>query len=257
MAKGKAKSTLLGIQGVVGHSDAPDWSFLYDVSTILNPNYNLGDRVVTPDGRVFRYAKAADTLYPGKGCSSYATYAISASSAAAQVAGDKSITFASQTVDKDALRGGYLVIYLSATNILQRGIIGNTAGAGTTITVYLDAALTVDIAAATFCEALGNLYGNVLGASTHGEYTSIVGVPTMPATIGQYVWVQTWGVLWLAGTTGIGANTTYERQLVFVGGGAVESHYAHVGDSAQNAGFIIQLDSGGAGPPFIMLQISS
>ncbi len=256
MAKGKAKSTLLGIQGLVGHRDAPDWDFLYVASTDKSSNFNIGDRVVTPDGRVFRYAKAADTLYPGMGCSSYATYALSASSAAGQVVGDKSITFASQTFAEDELRGGYLVIYLSDTNILQRGIIGNSVCSSSTVTIYLDAALTVDIAAATFCEALGNLYGNVLGASTHGEYTSIVGVPTLPATVGQYVWVQTWGVIWLAGTVGIGANTTYERQLVFVGGGAVESHYAHVGDSAQNAGFIIQLDSGGSGPPFIMLQIS-
>jgi len=236
-------------------TQVPNVNFLYEASTTINPEYNIGDRVCLPDGRVFRYALAADTLYPGTGCSSYASAALSANSAAAQVAGDASITFATQTVAKDALRGGYLVIYLSDTNILQRGIVGNTVGAGTTITVYLDAELTVDIAAATFCEGLGNLYGNVLGASTHGEYTSIVGVPTMPATVGQYVWIQTWGVIWLAGTVGIGYNTAYERQLCFVGGGAVESHYAHVGDSAQNAGFIIQLDLA-AGPPFVMLQIS-
>lgn len=256
MSKGRAIVKHMGKEGQIGYETAGQYDFLYRISTIQDPDYDVGDRVVLADGRVFRYAKAADTLYPGMGCSSYATYAISASSAAAQVAGDKSITFASQTFDKDELKGGYLVIYLSDTNVLQRGIIGNTAGTDATITVYLDAALTVDIASSTFCEVLGNLYGNVLGASTHGEYISIVGVPTMPAAVNEYVWIQTWGVIWLAGTIGIGHNTAYERQLVFVGGGAVESHYAHVGDSAQNAGFIIQLDAGGAGPPFIMLQIS-
>lgn len=256
MAKGKTRAQYLGQTGMVQGIAHGEWDFLYRHSTARDPLYNLGDRVVMPDGRVFRYALAADTLYPGKGCSSYAAAALSANSAALQVAGDKSITFANQTVDADALRGGYLVIYLSDTNVLQRGIIGNTVGTDTTITVYLDAALTVDIASGTFCEGLGNPYGNVLGASTHGEYISIIGVPTVPAIVNQYVWLQTWGPIWLAGTVGIGANTTYERQLCFVGGGAVESHYTHVGDSAQNAGFIIQLDAGGAGPPFIMLQIS-
>ena len=156
MAKGKAKSTLLGIQGVVGHKEAPDWDFLYAHSTIKDPKWNIGDRVVTPDGRVFRYAKASGTMNPDILAQHVTGQHIGyVALGASQVIDDKEVTLTvaaathgvggAGVIAKDELRGGYILIFDASSKALHRGITGNSALAanGTSITIYLDGALTV------------------------------------------------------------------------------------------------------------------
>lgn len=271
MSHGKNRTKLLDHSAglVEGFAGGPSWNFLYEASTVKHPDYNLGDRVCLPDGRSFRYAKAGNTLNADHGAKywneelvKYATNVV-----AAQVAGDSEIQVTVAATDgadadgaiaADELRGGYIVIYSNSLSTQQRGIVGNTAiaASGGTITVYLDADLHVAVSTTTsFVEILGNPYENVY--STNNGYSSVAGVPLVEATVGEYVWLQTWGPLWLApGAAGVGGGAE-ERECVFGGNGALFEH--NVGDTSdqrQHAGHIINKDSAaGDGPPFIMLQI--
>ena len=263
MSRGKASANYLHREGLVGHETAADWGFLYETSLIKSSKWEIGDRTVLPDGRIFRYAKVTSggEAYAGQGCSFENVIAISGSCAAAQVIGDSQITFASQTFSVDELRGGYIVIYSSDnSNVQQRGIIGNTVASSSTVTIYLDAPLVANVAAAKFCEVLHNPYSSVKTRSGEQDgYVSIAGVAAVEATALKYVWIQTWGPCWVPpGEAGVGGVTS-ERQLVFAIGGAVHPHNAAHATTKQqqHAGFIIQRDSSSNdGPPFVMLQIS-
>ena len=131
MAKGKAKSSLLGIQGLIGHKTAPDWGFLYDTSLTKDPNWTLGDRVVLPDGREFRYAKSSGECASGQSCDFVATGFQSYSTPAVAAAiGDTKVVVTAGThvaLAKDDLRGGYFVSWPAAKKDQFRGIIGNDA----------------------------------------------------------------------------------------------------------------------------------
>ena len=276
MAKGKAKSTLLGIQGYVGHADAPSWEFLYEHSTVKNANYNIGDRVVLPDGRVFRYAKATNILSSCKfGVKFYGQIGdgVATQVSASAAIGDKSIKITASGVTEDEYRGGYFIAHVAIQQF--RGIIGNTATDGSgDIVVYLDAALTNALVdASSYCELLQSPYASVKltagpsGGLSGDDYSSVAGIPNVETVVAnEYVWLQTWGPIWInphgsslqdAGITGS------ERQLVFdcEGSVTIEDDAAHGpcagGEDMQYAGFIIdRSESGTSGPPLVMLQIS-
>lgn len=252
----------------VYETQVPNMNFLYGASTTKDVDYNIGDRICLPDGRVFRYAKAGNTLNQNYGAKSWnkalVTYSLLGAS---QVVGDTQVTItvaagamgedADGVIDEDELRGGYIVLYHDS-GCYQRGVIGNTALAdtGTSITVYLDAELTAVLTSGDQkAEVLGNIYSNVRRSSN--TYSSVIGVPMRNATVGQYIWLQTWGPCWLSpdGTMG---SAVEERMACFGGDGAIHPHTTNVATKAtQHAGFIIQRDSvGSGGPPFIMLQIS-
>lgn len=263
MAHGKAKSTLLGIQGVVGHKNAPDWSFLYETSTIKNPNYNIGDRVALPDGRVYRYALAVDTVKARCGNSFVGDMEndgiVETTLAAGQAVGDKSVTVASQSFAKDELRGGYITLCAGGTTNMQfRGIIGNTYCSSTTVTIYLDAALDTVVTNATEVEVLPNPYRYISGGNK--AFSSVAGVAVKSATVGQYFWLQTWGPVRPASGAAL-TRISRCRQLVFQhDGGSVNWHTTALAITVQgqHAGFILDsteiADINHA--PFIMLQIS-
>jgi hypothetical protein len=260
--------------GMVGHSDVPDWSFIYKVSTVKDPKWNVGDRFVTPDGRVFRYAKVGTAgVLSSFGATVRASSNISvlapAQTADCGAVGDRKVTItiaaadgraADGVVAEDELRGGYIVLANQSSSAQCRCILGNTAvasGGGTTI-VTLDGPLTAAIAAGTtYTEILLNPYAFLeIFGGTNADYQSAVGVPAVTATVGQYVWVQTWGPLWVVpgGATTPG-DSVNDRTVCFVGDGSINGS-AHITNENgyQAAGFII--DSGSTTPPFIMLQIS-
>ena len=277
MAKGKAKSTLLGIQGIIGHQDAPSWEFLYEHSTVRNPNYNIGDRVVLPDGRVFRYSKATNIFSSCKyGVKFYGQIGdgVATQVSASAAIGDASIKIAASGVTVDEYRGGYFMAHVTIQQF--RGIIGNTAtdGAGN-IVVYLDAALTNALVdSSSYCELLQSPYRNTRltagpgGGLSGNDYSSVAGIPNVVTTVvDELLWLQTWGPIWVnphgsslqdAGITG------GERALVFDCEGSitlvddvVHGPCGAGGDLQQHAGFIIDRSAAStSGPPLVMLQIS-
>jgi len=113
---------------------------IYEVSD--TQNYGIGDRLITPDGRVFRYAKSGGICYTGQGSAFYQAVAFESNCLAALVKTDKQIKFAGKTFDKDALKGGYITIYGNPGEVPlpdnadcpHRLITGNNACVGQVIT---------------------------------------------------------------------------------------------------------------------------
>jgi hypothetical protein len=274
MSLGKAKVLNILDAGMVGHSDVPDWSFIYKVSTVKDPKWNVGDRFVTPDGRVFRYAKVGTAgVLSSFGATVRASSNISvlapAQTAGCGAIGDRKVTItiaasdgraADGVVAKDELSGGYIVLGNQGSSAQCRCILGNTvvaSGGGTTV-VTLDGPLTAAVTVGvTYTEILLNPYAFVeIFGGANAEYQSAIGVPAVTGTVGQYVWLQTWGPLWVVpggGTTP--GDSVNDREVYFVGDGSINGA-AHVTNENgyQVAGFI--MDSGSTTPPFIMLQIS-
>ena len=269
---------------------ALNWGYLYEVSTVKNPKWNIGDRVVTPDGRSFRYAKSGAACVAGQGASFYGRTAVSYVVFPAQVApgptiwgmtdsagkvGDNALTVTVAITDgaagtgviaEDELRGGYAVIYgvvADNADIQQRGIIGNTAVAagGGTMTLFLDASLVKTVTTSFAIEILPNPYADLRTNLGNEEgYMGIAGLPAAyVSAASMYFWVQTWGPVWVPAGGGTPGSVAAERQMVFSACGALRAHSAAYATTKQyqHAGFIMQRDSSGSGgPPFIMLQIS-
>ncbi len=259
MAKGKARSTLLGIQGLIGQQTAPDWDFLYRASTVRDEKWNIGDRVVTPDGRVFRYGLAVNSIEPGRGVKfsgNIASDGVSGNVNRAQAVGDKELRWASETFTVDELRGGYVIVFGGSNSYQQFGITGNTACSGSELIVYLDRTIAVAVGSTQFTEILPNPYRYL--KEDYNYYMSHAGIGMAYPTAGQYFWVQTWGPCWVNnGPYGQGAETS-ERDVIFNADGSLrrqEEWGVVVGN--QKAGFIITATSAGNDAvSFIMVQIS-
>lgn len=267
MAKGKATTKYVGREGVVTPQTQPSWDFLYRSSTVKDPEYEIGDRVVLPDGRVFRYCLqhassqggAAD-VEAGRGVKFVGRIAddgIASAVDRAQVIGDKELHYASQSFAKDELRGGYVIIYSAGSTYQQAGIVGNTYCSSSALTIYLDRSLATAVTSTQYTEVLPNPY-RFIGLDT-SNWNSVAGVPMSTPTAAQYFWIQTWGPCWInPGPNGMGAVAGERRTIWNADGSMREGEVGN--DNSQTAGFIIQMDaelqSGADGPPFIMLQIS-
>jgi hypothetical protein len=288
MSQGKARCLYLGRSGLVQSQNAPDWSFIYQVSTVKSPEFNVGDRVVLPDGRVYRYGKAGTggvlpqmaAAYT-KACNAYAvapTQATLASSGFPAVGtptvgavGSQYITYTCASpfgvlgtgvIGEDELRGGHIVIGNGgAQNPQNRGIIGNPALAAAGVhTIRLDAPLVTAVTVGTTgIEVVGNPYLYLVNdGSTQQPYVSWMGVPAVAATVGQYFWLQTWGPCWMT-SDGHTCAAAGSREIFIKNNGSVQSgdYFTYAGTAYQRAGFAIDASSTGASTsPIVMLQIS-
>ena len=272
MSKGKARTFQYGYPGQIKYADATMWDTIYEASTTINPLYNVGDRIQLPDGRVFRYGKCGATLADMKhGVKNHNLLiteldAIAVAAAVGQNYID--ITFADTdgvagdgVIAADELRGGLISLYRS-TDRQQRGIIGNEArAAGDTgnTRVYLDAKLKVAILEDDNVEVIGNPYSDL--RIENSLTTSVMGMPSVLATVGQYFWIQTWGMCRVSPTGAeLGVNND-ERMFMFDAFGSVRASQASIvtqAKSEQIAGFIVERTDSGAGSaaPFINLQIN-
>jgi len=204
MSKGKATVNYLGRSGVVMPQTVPSWDFIYETSLIKHPKYEIGDRVVLPDGRVFRYAIATNAItrnkYAVRFWNQFEDGVTICSLTAAVAKGVKSVSVAG-TFTEDQLRGGYMIFHQKGTNYQQqfRGIIGNTVtDTSGNIIIYLDAALHALHAGDAGVEVYPNPYSSVRASSAEGgyameDYSSVAGVPNvLTAVANQYLWIQTW-----------------------------------------------------------------
>ncbi len=186
------------------------WDFIYSASTVKNPDYNIGDHVVLPDSREFRYAKSSGECASGQsvdfdqtGVQAYANAGVAAA------IGDTTVTVSAGThsaIAKDELRGGFFVSWPAALKDQFRGIIGNDASdANAAITVYLDGPLTVALTTSTGCELYENPYASVKTASNAALGKG--GVPAVYISAANiYFWVQTRGPAWIAPQSTLIAN---------------------------------------------------
>lgn len=272
--KGKARTKLLDHSAglVEGFAGGPSWDFIYQVSTVKHPDYNIGDRVCLPDGRAFRYAKSGGACWAGRGVKfteDIAAFGIDwVLAASTQIIGDTEVTVTNATLawTKDELRGGYLLICHATDDKPQfRMITGNNAvAAGTNVKVYVDGGFTLAITSGTTRILVQpSPYRNLETAPLDGVggqngWCSHAGIPaTYVDVTGKYFWVQTWGPCWCA-LQGNPGRTASERQLVFRDDGSLGRH-----DPAdalekyqQNAGFIMDYTSASVTGTWVMLQIS-
>lgn len=268
MAKGKARVNYVDQTGDVTHGDATTWDFIYETSSVKHPNYNIGDRVVLPDGRVFRYSKSYDVLYAGVAAQGNVEmedgidYTLLG---AAQAIGDKQVTFAAAThpaYAKDALRGGHILISdselsgLSDARIQNRGIIGNDASVeNAACIVYLDGPLVRAIGTSTYAFCMPSEYSDVMKANKPGA--SCIGVPAVYVDAAdKYFWLQTWGAAWLAMSGDLG-KTDYYRGFAFMHTGLIVEYDNSVSNATnQYGGFVIDNNWQANGATFVMLQLA-
>ena len=271
-----------GSEVVVQGDFASNWSFLYTVSAVKNPKWNVGDRVVTPDGRAFRLALAAGTVNPEVGAyskiktvtnavapaqsviqSPIQGQVIQAGAVGSQVvtvtvaAGDGSL--GTGVVAQDELRGGCIVVGNGANQHPQmRGIIGNSAVAagGGLCDVYLDAALITAVTVGTTnLEMMLNPYANLYADNGATGGMTFLGIPAAPAVVGQYFWLQTWGLVWITSDNNTG-KITGGRDVLFAANGSLVSMNATYA-CLQRAGVGVDANTlTQSNAPMVMLQIT-
>jgi len=275
MAKGKAKVNYLGRAGVVMPQTVPSWDFIYEVSSIRNPKYNIGDRVVLPDGRTFYYCKSSNPCDTYKANAFYnaipATGIDYASVAAAAAKGAKSVVLDNGAVvaqTLDGLRGGTIVITEDDNaTVQQRGIIGNSAAAiSAECTIYLDAALTAAITTAAwsaYCmpsqySAVERTGTRIEGGTSKGRVGFVGYAAAVVNAANLYHWEQTWGPIGASTYGNVVGKQQYKREVVFrYDGNLISRGTAGIlGLEAQTAGFIMDNNKLDNGATVVMLQIA-
>jgi len=244
----------------------PNMTFLYETSLTKSTEYDLGDRVILPDGREFRYARSGSACanaygvhFTDSGHQAWTALSV------AVTAGQRTLSIPAGThaaVTKDELRGGYVLVFSPTGDLYTsvRGITGNDASdADVAYTVYLDADLLYAFPAATSAvEVYANPWASVRSG---GTFQAFAGLPAsyVSATL-TYFWVQTKGVCWPVPGPALGVpNGTAEGQfsgywaangIVVRGNVALAGVTVPSANSDQRAGFVIAGDQENNGPLF-------
>ena len=259
MAKGITNVKYLRQSGNATVVDVPNWEFIYTTSTVKDPHWNIGDRVVLPDGREFYYSKASSALNCELASSIDSTGGIGwvAPSAAAAI-GDTTVSLAAAThsaFTEDELAGGY-ALFFDTGNVQVRGIIGNSASeSAAAITIYLDGPLTTALTTSHAAEVYINPYGALMqGASENGK----AGVPAVKTASGAYFWCQTAGPCFINPQTtvtakeGTGCFFRQDGSLESVDTTLDGSGTIPANDTTQYAGHRIHGSQDGNGPLFML-----
>lgn len=253
------KVEFLGRNGKIGVSDAGNWDFIYRASTVKDPKWNVGDRAVLPDGRVFRYAKAGAAISTTTLAASFASAVkISYEALTGTTAiGSRILNMTEASITEDQLQGGYAIIYKASGSVYVRGITGNSASASAddTLQIYLDAALPVALDTSDAAEIMLNPYVDLRQTDLEG-LASFAGMPATAAASGAYFWVQTWGPCWAAPQATVAA-AAFVREVYFRHDGSLDVRDT-IGTfvTDQRAGFVLDYSPSGQGPPLVMLQVS-
>lgn len=266
MAKGHNRVQYLCQTGMIADGKKGLWDFIYEVSTTKNPLYNLGDRVVTPDGREFRYAKSAgnNAFYAAHGVAFSATGYVSYTAfGTSHAIGEREITVPAAThaaLTEDELRGGYVIIFDGATNYYTttRCIVGNAAAdANAAFNVQLDGKITYAITASTSaCEVYENPWAALELAS--GNTYPKAGIPAAyVSAAANYFWVQTKGITWVAPQSGVGGSQGQHGCFWREDGSLDKADTAlattvPAGSSSQYAGYVVEGSHAGNGPLFML-----
>ncbi len=262
MAKGKARTKLLAhsVGLVEGSSGGPSWDFIYQSSLVKHPDFNIGDRVVLPDGREYRYAKSSGECASGQSVDFDQTGAIPyAGVNVAAAIGESTVTLDAVThsaIVADELRGGYIVIWTGAKHDQFRGIVGNDASvANAVITLYLDGGLSTAITTSHNGEVYENPYASVKTASNAALGKG--GVPAIYiAAANTFFFVQVLGPRFVAPQSnmkdngGVGAMFRHDGSLESVEIAIASTIAAN--DTSQYAGFRIIGSADGNGPLFML-----
>ncbi|MBA7670044.1 hypothetical protein ES703_78186 [subsurface metagenome] len=235
-------------------------------------NYNIGSRMQV-DGRTFYYSSAGGTLNCDQGAfnalpqhvgfaalPTALTLAASYTLVVTVGAGDGAA--GNGNIALNELFGGYIVIFMPGGESINRQVVGNTAvTGGGDMTVTLDRPLGQDVPNTEHAEILASPYRLVLtmGVGTPRlSFCSVMGMPPVSADINEFLWLQTWGPVWIAPQGGVSVGTL-NRRVYFREDGSIMANTP--GDpiyaDAQYAGYVLaNAQALGQGAAFIQLQLS-
>lgn len=207
---------------------------------------NLGQQMVFPDGRAFRYSKAgAVAVVVGKLYQSaipVTNHVLQTAAAAAVGARTVALTLGATAATEDQYRDGYLVIDL-ATNtgfgyIYQIGAHPAVASSGV-FNVPLRSPVQVAIATtANSVSLVPNAHAGVILAIATTPTATLAGVSVKPIPIGQFGWIQTRG-----NVTCLGEGTLVIGTTVMVGTvtGAVKAQATAVSLTVPHVGLVTRV----------------
>lgn len=206
---------------------------LYTSST--TPYHQLGERLVTVDGRVFRYCKAGATLVAGNWLQSPAQVAnhqnIAPTATFAIGATEVTVTLGATAATANQYAGGQMVVTITPGLGQQIVIEGHPAAdSGATLTLKLAEPLRVALTTTTRVDLCPNQYNGVIQVPVTTLTGTVVGVATYIITSGEYGWVQRGGLTGalIAGTPAVGLGVGFPTSAA---GAAVI-------DDAATAGFV-------------------
>lgn len=160
---------------------------------------NLGQVGVTPDGRIFRYAKAGGTaLDPGKLCVAATVVAnhenIAVASAAAVGATEVTVTLGATAATENQYAGGHLIINDAAGEGTAYLISGHPAAdASASLVVSLAEPVRVALTTSSEASLQKNPWDSVVISATD-QADMPVGIPVVSIAASNYGWIQTGGV---------------------------------------------------------------
>ena len=200
------RTVRLGDSGLVQSVSRGAHNFLYRVSTVKDPKWNIGDEVEIGGGRKCTYAKStgATALYASRGCSFSGTGYIGWTAFGTSAAiGDTELTIpaaAHAVLAEDELAGGFITIFDGVSDYYSttRMIVGNSAAAdGATFKVYLDAEITYAVTSGTSAfEIYENPFGAMVESLTREQVKA--GVPmAYVSAAANYFWIQKEGICWV------------------------------------------------------------
>lgn len=260
------RTVRLGGAGIVQGVSRGMHDFLYRVSTVKDPKWNIGDEVEIGGGRKAVYAKStgANALYASHGCEFSLTGLVSYTAfATSHVVGSTQITIPAAThaaLVEDELAGGFVIIFDGASDYYTttRMITGNAASAsGAAITVYLDGELSYAITSGTSaCEVYRNPYSAIVVASDAAKPKAGCPMAYVPASE-SYFWILKEGICWVAPQSTVG-NDHGGVGICWRHDGSIEGTETALGgtvpagDGSQIAGYCISGSQAGNGPLIVL-----
>ena len=237
---------------------------IYAIDTVQR--YIYGTRLITWDGRVYKYSNAVAQVYSYWGSVAYENAAVAWTAVpVATPLGDRSSTVTVTSRAEDDLAGGYLMTCDSSatTTTYLHGIVGNDATVGATTVVHLDSPMPILTTTSDYNELFENPYRETKYMSSNC-WCAVICVPANSCGAAYKYWGQTYGPAYISPTNiTIDDPGTEERTVYFSGaaqtGGLVEGAVAAGSSEGQHAGFILNGDinhATGIAGPLIMLQIS-
>jgi len=204
----------------------------------------------------FIYAIAGNTLMTDRGAKNCLAQLVGFSALTVKlVKGDLTVSMTvDESIAKDQLKGGEIVLFGPDNAAFTRGIIANTKVTDSgTLVVTMDSPATKEFDIGEHAECMASPYSAV--KETNDEWAPVMGIPTVEATEGQGVWLQVSGPIWCSPVMGAGGP-----------GGAIDllevefnsdgSFCVAGGAGKQRAGCIRATGGATQGAPFVTLQIA-
>jgi len=174
------------------------------------PAHALGERTVTPDGRVFRYAKAGATLVKGNWLQSPAQITahqgltpVAAAIGATQV----TVALGATAVTAGQYAGGWAIVTVTPDLGGIYSIVGHPAAdLSTSVVLTLSDPLAVAWTTSTRVDLIPNPFNGVIQSPVTTLTAAPAGVAPSIITSGEYGWIQTGGIgaALTAGSTAVG-----------------------------------------------------